>query len=143
MNFTGSFGHFGVHLRRSRGIWSGVSIDGSVVVVALWEDGLRVEGGKIFYDDRGELVGSANHGARLRLRHLNYALATGAEVRIVQVRANDTSALPRTINKCWPDTKHSLKVVSLDQRTGSFCGELIRAPWYHDEELRQRYLVSA
>ncbi len=126
MNFTECFKHQGVALHRSRGAWSGVSGDGGVVVVSLWRDAIRVVGASLYYDDREHLAGKAASGARLRLKHLNHALANGAEVRVVEVSAIDPAARPRTIRSACPLTRYTLRIVGIDQVTGAFHGEIVR-----------------
>ena len=127
MTYSKSFQYFGVNLKSYRGVWSGASSDGKMVVVALWDDLLHNNDGIISYDDTDRLNGSASRGAALRLEHLNYAQETGAIVKIVRVFAKDTNARPRAIARSCPETKDTLRITKINQYTGAFRGECVPA----------------
>ena len=143
MIFSECFSYFGVPLRCPRGVWSGVSADGEIVVVALWDDALRIENEIIHYDDTERLTGPASGGAILRLEHLNHALETGAIVKIVRIIAENTTARPRSVARACPETRHRLRITEIDQYTGAFRGECVPVDWALDEPRKTRILETA
>lgn len=143
MQLTKSFAHHGILLKQHRGVWSGINVETDRVAVSLWTDAITETDGRIVYDDREMLLDDAKRGAKKRLFHLNWAWQRGLLVRVVNAIPRDPTARPREILTTCPETRYTLEILKIDQRTGAFVARAVPAAWQFDEELKARLLAAA
>jgi hypothetical protein len=122
-NKTESFGHFGAAMTNTRWSWSGVSPDGGVVVVVLWQDVVKGRDGRLTYADEDDLDADwrrrPGHSERIEhLRHCRDNLE--GRFRAVIARAVNVNADPRDIAACHPQQGVWWQLDHLDEETGAF-----------------------
>lgn len=127
-NKTSAFEHFGVKLVNVRWSWSGLSHDGSVVVLVLWQDGVKGRDGRYAYDDTAEP--DAKWRRRPGSRERTALLATcrdklGGRFRAVVCRAVDVDQDPRQIASCFPQKNVWWEIDTFDQCTGAFSARVV------------------
>ena len=126
---TEAFAHFGVVLENVRWSWSGVSKDGSTVVLVLWQDGIEGRNGDLRYADEDDLGAEWRQriGAKRRSEHLKQAVdQLGGKFRAVIAKAVDTEANPRQIEKCFPQQGAEWQIDHFDESTGAFAAHVLR-----------------
>jgi len=120
---TDAFEYFGTHLTNTRWSWSGISQDGSVVALVLWQDVVKGRNGKLVYRDDDDLDAEwrKRPGHSERIRHLAHCRdELGGRFRAVIARAVDKDADPRDISSCHPQQGVWWQLDDLDEDTGAF-----------------------
>ena len=121
------FNHFGVKKKNPRKSWSARSTDGNTVVLALWKDLLRIEGGRAIYDNFGHATKdwAARTGNQERLADLKWASQhCGGLFRVVIIVAEDVNVEPREIADCYTHSM-TMRIVELEESTGEFRAESV------------------
>jgi hypothetical protein len=118
------FEHFGAARSRRHFGGSAISSDGTIVVVAMWEDEiLRLDDGRIIYQSRfGPTLRGKSQRINLQwIAHLKWALAhCHGLIRVVVLTAQDPQANPRIVKSCHPDDTLVMQIIRLDTKTGVF-----------------------
>jgi hypothetical protein len=118
------FEHFGAARSRRHFGGSAISSDGTIVVVAMWEDEiLRLDDGRIIYQSRfGPTLRGKSQRINLQwIAHLKWALAhCHGLIRVVVLTAQDPQANPRIVKSCHPDDTLVMRIIRLDTKTGVF-----------------------
>jgi hypothetical protein len=118
------FEHFGAARSRRHFGGSAISSDGTIVVVAMWEDEiLRLDDGRIIYQSRfGPTLRGKSQRINLQwIAHLKWALAhCHGLIRVVVLTAQDPQANPRIVKSCHPDDTLVMRIIRLDTTTGVF-----------------------
>jgi hypothetical protein len=120
------FKHFGAVCASRRYSRSAISKDGQTVVVAMWDDEIRREGGRIIYETRYKpaLKGKSRGVDSECIANLKWACAhCGRLVRVVILTAKDSGANPRAILYCYPDDSLVMRITYLNIHTGAFRAE--------------------
>ncbi|MGN6375664.1 MAG: hypothetical protein ACTHMG_08925 [Sphingomonas sp.] len=122
---SAAFDFFGARATNVRWGWAAQSDDGAIVVVTLWSDQIRRNGGALFYstgprDDVADWV--RRPGNRDRKKKLQHALDhCGGRFRAVIVEAVDPAADVRTTRKHYRvDPDLLMRIDSFDPATGEF-----------------------
>lgn len=126
---TEAFAHFGAELENVRWSWSGVSPDGGVVVLVLWQDGIKGRNGELTYADEDDLEAEwrSRPGHHARTRHLKHSVdQLDGRFRAVIARAVDTDEDPRRIASCHPQEKAIWQIDRFDEKTGTFAAHVVR-----------------
>lgn len=126
---TTAFDHFGVHLENVQWSWSGGSDGGETVAVVLWQDGVKGRDGNLIYHDDEDLDAEWREriGNKRRIIHLAHSIdQLGGRFRAVIAKAEDITADPRKITRCFPQEGVYWQIDSLDRTTGAFTAHVIR-----------------
>ena len=118
-----SFEHFGAARSRRHFGGSAISDDGGTVVVAMWEDEIVQEGGRVTYESRfaPTLGGQSRRVSQQWISHLKWAINhCNACVRVVVLRAEDARANPKVVQCCYPDDQLILQITQFNAKTGCF-----------------------
>lgn len=118
-----SFEHFGAARSRRHFAGSAVSDDGGTVVVAMWEDEIVQEDGRVTYHSRfaPTLRGQSRRVSQQWIAHLKWAIShCDRRVRVVVLTADDTQADPRVVRSCYPDDSLVMEITDFDSKTGLF-----------------------
>ena len=118
-----SFEHFGAARSRRHFGGSAISDDGGTVVVAMWEDEIVQEGGRVTYKSRfaPTLGGQSRRVSQQWISHLKWAIShCNACVRVVVLRAEDAQANPKVVQCCYPDDQLILQITQFNAKTGCF-----------------------
>ncbi|QIB32793.1 hypothetical protein [Ancylobacter pratisalsi] len=116
-------------LKNIRWSWSGISKDGDVVL-ALWEDEFDDPLHPTKYSQNKKNIDKWQNrlGNRHRIADIKHAQATaGGRVKVVILRAKDTSKEPRETAKAFP-SRIVMKVESIDESNGLFEARVVAAP---------------
>lgn len=127
---TEAFAYFNVELENVRWSWSGLSKDGDVLALVLWQDALKGTNGELRYRDDEELDAEWREriGAKRRIEHLKHAVThLDGRFHAVIAKAVDTTADPRKIEKCFPQQDTAWQIDSFDENTGAFTAHALRA----------------
>ncbi len=110
--------------RPSRILVTPRSLDGKIVVITLWRDGLNYEAKPIVYDtfSRPDLhVWVYRLGNRERIENLIWARDhCNGLFRVVITVAEDVKAKTRKIDDCYPKDDWLMQITNLDENTGEF-----------------------
>lgn len=121
------FAYYGVIPRNPRWSWSGRSKDGTSVAVTLWQDQ---------FEDRGRIYRNLSHNrpdewkSRPGFVELIDNLAhardhTEGFVHVILAQPKDPHAIPRAIERCFPQDQLKMRVKELDESDGTFVLERI------------------
>lgn len=126
---TTAFGFFDVKLENVQWSWSGVSEGGDTVAIVLWQDGVKGRDGNLVYHDDEDLEAEWRErtGNKRRIIHLAHAVSRlEGRFRAVIAKAEDITADPRKIARCFPQEGVFWQIDSLDETTGAFTAHVIR-----------------
>lgn len=124
---TECFEFFNVVPRNTRWSWSGRSQDASAVAVTLWQDRFEDQGRiyKGWQTDRADEWKSRPGFVELieNLAHAKDKL--NGEIHVILAVAKDKSAVPRSIDRSFPQPNFKMRVLELDVEQGTFVLERI------------------
>ena len=126
---TTAFEYFGAVLVNTRWSWSGRSEDGSVVVLALWQDGVKGRNGDLTYGntDEPDAERRSSPGETERTNFLKHCRDyLDGRFRAVIAIAADVNADPRQIERCFPQKDAFWQLDEFDEATGAFQAHIIR-----------------
>lgn len=121
-----AYAHYGVTLRNTRQSWSGVSLNGEVVV-GLWQDEFDWKSKPVSCQSNPATneIWRNKPGNRERITHLIRARDTaGGRFRVVVMRAADTAGDPREVAEAFPRDDIIMRLAQLDEATGDFLAHL-------------------
>lgn len=123
------FDSYDVKPANPRWSWSGKSDDGETVAVTCWQD--RFEKGIDLYRSHthlGETGWQSRPGHNELIRNLAWARDNCDRiVRIIIATPVEPAASPRSIKECFPRPDIRMKIVTLDEASGDFVLERIKA----------------
>ncbi|WP_293811137.1 hypothetical protein [uncultured Bosea sp.] len=123
------FDSYDVKPATPRWSWSGKSDDGKTVAVTCWQD--RFEKGIDLYRSHthlGETGWQSRPGHNELILNLAWARDNcDGVVRIIIATPVDPNASPRSIKECFPQPDFSMSIVRLDEASGDFELERIKA----------------
>lgn len=128
-NKTEAFQHFGTRLTNTRWSWSGISDDGQVVALVLWQDAVKGRDGKLVYRDDEDLDAEWRQrpGHAERIRHLAHCRdELEGRFRAIIARAVDKDADPRDIASCHPQEGVWWQLDHFDEESGAFTAHAVR-----------------
>ena len=126
---TEAFDHFGVSLENVQWSWSGISLDEQTVALVLWQDAVKGRHGELTYNDDQELDAEWRQriGNKRRIEHLRHAMTNlDGKFRAVIAKAEDVTADPRKIAKCFPQEGAFWSLDYLDDESGAFRAHIVR-----------------
>ena len=121
---TAAFAAFGTTPRNTQWSWSARSDDGKTVVVNLWQDRFKSEGGRLIYA-RPAYSPRERKGRGFKEWVRNLAWARDhceGRLHVIIAIAKDPNASPRSIAECFP-SKMVMRLIEFDPVTGAFVAE--------------------
>ena len=128
-NKTEAFQHFGTRLTNTRWSWSGISDDGQVVALVLWQDVVKGRDGKLVYMDDEDLDAEWRRrpGHAERIRHPAHCRdELQGRFRAIIARTVDKDADPRDIASCHPQEGVWWQLDHFDEESGAFTAHAVR-----------------
>lgn len=121
------FAFFNVVPKNTRWSWSGRSADGQDVAVTLWQDRFE-EKGRIYRSWKTDRPGEwkSRPGFVELIENLAHARNNlDGKVHVILATAKDKEAVPRSIERSFPQPNLKMRVTELDESEGTFVLERI------------------
>lgn len=121
MTLAESFAYFGATATNSRWSWSARNEKQPIVVLALWQDSLKVKNGQLSYEISKSEASCELPGSKERRGNLIWAMKNcGGRVKVVIVVPKDPKAKRRTIADSFPQKKLTMRIAAFDADSGRF-----------------------
>ena len=130
MGLAKAFAHFGAAGKNQRWSWSARSVDGKVIVLALWKDQFNYTTKPPRYHATSDATNSTEWlkrpGNNERLENLIWAEENcGGQFHVVVIEAVDPDMEPRKIKTGHPSDRMIGQIIKLNRDTGEFEAKIL------------------